>query len=329
MSNVEKELPLISVIVPVYNVEHYLNKCIKSIINQKYTNLEILLIDDGSTDGSGAICEQYALLDDRIKVFHKANGGLSDARNYGIDRMNGEFVTFIDSDDSVSKFYVNNLYTVFQEDIDISMSWFENIIQGNNPASAPKEKAENIRIVNPKECYESLLYQKGVETSAWGKLYRKKLFQDVRYPVGKLYEDIPITMNVIHKCRKIAIISNIDYYYLHRKNAIQYTKFNPNKMQAIDYMWQACEFIRINYPELINAAWCRYFCISSNILFQIKDKTYNHERQFLWGEIKKYRYVVLKNHKASKKARLAAAISYMGYNITSRAYHISQMRGKI
>ena len=129
-----KKEPLITVIVPVYNVEKYINRCIESIINQTYKNLEILFVDDGTPDNSAKICQDYADKDSRITVLHKKNGGLSDARNFALDVMKGEFVTFIDSDDYVSIYYIENLYNSLSKDnADMSISWFENVFEDNLP----------------------------------------------------------------------------------------------------------------------------------------------------------------------------------------------------
>ena len=207
---------LISIIVPVYNVEKYISRCVESLIGQSYKNIEIILVDDGSTDESGMICEQYANKDNRIKVIHKKNGGLSDARNVAIPLSKGEYISFVDSDDWVSKFYIENLYNAITKNYsDIAMSWFENVFEDRNIASKPVNILEKYQCMNVEMCLKKMLYQDNIETSAWGKLYKRQIIEKLRYPVGKLYEDIPVTYSAITLSSKIVVIKNIDYYYFH------------------------------------------------------------------------------------------------------------------
>lgn len=320
--------PLVTVIVPVYKVEKYLPKCIESILAQKYRNLEILLVDDGSPDSCGSICEAYQRKDFRVKVIHKENGGLSDARNAALDEMKGELVTFIDSDDFVSEYYVSNLVAAMLENnADLSMSWFENVLEGAAPKSRGKAAAEGLRMYTAQECLERMLYQDGVETTAWGKLYKREHFDHWRYPVGKLYEDILVTYHIIDVCKKVAVLQNVDYYYVQRRDSIQYEPFRTAKLDAVIQMKELENLVSEKYPELKTAACCRYFSITCNILFQIKDASqFPLELGFLWEEIKRTRKYVLMDKKGRKKARAAAALSYFGYPVMRQAYIRTQTR---
>lgn len=318
--------PLISVIVPIYKVEDYINRCINSILSQEYKNLEIILVDDGSPDKCGIICDSYAQLDSRIKVIHKENGGLSDARNAALDIMRGEYVTFIDSDDWVSKYYISNLYKALSSThATISISGFENVFLDKEIQLDCTSKI-NVKEYSKRECLEKMFYQNEIEINACGKLYYKDLFKEIRYPVGKLYEDIAVTYKLIDKSEKIAIINNIDYYYFQRTGSIQYEKFNRRKLDAIMHMQEMINFVKTNYPELKVAVNCRYFSTISNILFQIKDKNYNKEKEYLWSELKKVRKNVLFNKRGRKKARIGALISYFGYNVMKLTYMKTQWR---
>lgn len=315
--------PLISVIVPVYKVESYLHRCVDSIKNQTYANLEILLVDDGSPDKCGLICDEYSKQDKRIRVIHKENGGLSDARNAALDVMQGEYVTCIDSDDFVSKYYVENLYIAIKEmNCDISASWFVNYYEGDKIPETSLVKKSEIKKLTRIEAYKKMLYQDGFEISAWGKLYRSSLFQGIRYPFGKLYEDIPTTYRLMEHTNKIAVISQRDYYYFQRKESIAQSDFSVKKMDGVNHMNNLRQFMTDNYPELAKAAECRYFSTVCNILFLIKDKNENKkERKELWSEIKKYRKSVMLNSEGRKKARIGAAISYLGYDVMSMIYN--------
>lgn len=317
----ETKHPLISIIVPVYNVEEYLPRCVESILAQTYKNLEIILVDDGSTDHCGSICDAYKEKDSRIKVIHKPNGGLSDARNAGLDQMSGEYVTCIDSDDFVSPFFVSNLWEALETNrCDIASSWFIEYHDGQVVPTSKAVDTQEVEVLAKNEYFERLLYQDGVEVSAWGKLYKSSLYQNVRYPVGKLYEDIPTTYRLIEQANKIAVIPNIDYYYYQRENSIAQSKFSIRKMDAIYHMRIFGNFIQENYPELMDAFKCRYFSTICNILFQINDSDFQQQKKILWNEVKKYRFDVLGNKQARKKTRIAAVISYSGQYLMKRVY---------
>lgn len=319
--------PLISVVVPIYNVEMYLERCIDSIRQQTYSKLEIILVDDGSLDNCGAICDRYKEKDNRIKVVHKKNGGLSDARNVGITVAQGEYLTCIDSDDFVSPYFVENLWDAAKEyNCDIATSWFVKYCEGDNVPLTNKLKLEKVQVLDRESFYEKLLYQDGVEVSAWGKLYRRNLFRGVEYPVGKLYEDIATTYLLVEKVNKIAVIPNIDYFYFQRTTSIAQEKFTVKKLDAIEHMSNFRKFIVVNYPMLKEAAECRYFSTVCNILFQIRDIEYEQQRKKLWCEVKKYRYGVMINKNGRKKARIAALFSYGGYNFLRMIYNYTQKK---
>lgn len=315
--------PLISLIIPVYKVEKYLDRCMQSVINQTYKNVEIILVDDGSPDQCGAMCDTYAKKDSRIRVIHKENGGLSDARNAGIEQMLGEFVAFIDSDDDISPYYIENLHRALEEmQADMSVSCFETVLDENKPLATPHPyTAEEIELCSPKECMRRILYQNaGIEVSAWGKLYRRDLFIDMRFPKGKLYEDIPVIPRVICQCSRIAVIKNKDYYYYQRKNSIRSNSFSMKKMEAVYHTEDLMDFITNRYPELKLAAECRYFSTVCNILFHIERKEYPEVCEQLWKEILKYRKDMLFDRNGRKKARIGAMVSYGGYSIMRLIY---------
>ena len=217
---------LISAIVPIYNVEKYLGKCIDSIINQTYKNLEIILVDDGSTDGCFEICDEYALKDGRIKVIHKENGGLSDARNVGIDIASGEYLTFIDSDDWVSKFYIQNLYCLIDRcDADMAITSIRRAYEDSEDKIYEKSiNDEPILIHTAKECVESLFCGKFYNVGAVAKIYKKELFAGIRFPKGQIYEDLSTTPIIASKVDKIAFCDLKDYFYFIRDNSIMTSK---------------------------------------------------------------------------------------------------------
>lgn len=219
------DIPLISVIIPVYNVSLYLKRCLDSVVNQTYHNLEIILVNDGSTDNSREICEEYAKRDKRIIVIHQDNKGLSEARNAGINIATGLYISFIDSDDYISKYFIEILLeSAKSEKSDIVVCCFK---KGNNEDyKFPID--EKPRIEKTLSAEEGLQQwhsnHKDVETVAWNKLYSAKLFKDgIRYPAGKYFEDVVTTHLLVQNANKITFILNELYYYFQRNTSIQGT----------------------------------------------------------------------------------------------------------
>lgn len=219
--------PLVSVIVPVYNVEQYLKECVDSIIEQTYKNIEIILVDDGSTDQSPRICNEYKKKDSRVKVIHKNNGGLSDARNKGIDASNGSYIGFVDSDDWIEP----NMYETLVEDLkdqasDISICGIYREYQ--NKTVQERNKKEQL---DRNDAIKELLKGNIIHDHAWSKLYKKELFDNVRYPCGKVYEDIRTTYKLFLKCNRVSLVSPCLYHYRQRQGSIIRNGFNDKKLE--------------------------------------------------------------------------------------------------
>ena len=223
---------LISIIIPVYNVEPYLSKCIKSIINQTYKKLEIILINDGSTDNSLKICKEYAKKDSRIKVINKKNGGLSSARNKGIENSKGKYLIFIDSDDYIDLTMVEKLYTnLLENNADISICNHYYDYQNNNlkVKSFPKDKL----LVTEKEKYYNIYNDYSVATIiACAKIYKREIFNDIKYPIGMVHEDEAIVLDILEKANRISYFNEPLYYYVQRQNSIT-NKFNLKRLDII------------------------------------------------------------------------------------------------
>lgn len=274
-------MSLVSVIVPVYNVEEYLAECVESILSQTYHNIEIILVDDGSTDESGLLCEEYAKKDDRVRVFHKENGGLSDARNYGIDRAEGSYITFVDSDDILHVSCIEKLYTLMScSGSGVSICNMERF-----------EETESIRYTytNPKVCIldaesalKELLLQRCFDVSACGKMYCKELFNNVSYPTGQLYEDLGTTYKVIMKTEKVCYINQSLYYYRYRPGSITTRPFN---MKMLDIFEQLNHF-KTDVLE-VHPSLTRYFeyreanCASLVILSIVNSHTRDESTDLL------------------------------------------------
>jgi glycosyltransferase involved in cell wall biosynthesis len=217
------EKDLISVIVPIYLVEKYLEKCVDSIVRQTYRNLEIILVDDGSPDNCPQLCDEWKKRDSRIKVIHKENGGLSSARNAGIDAAEGNYICFIDSDDYIAETMIQKLYSALKnQGADMSLCGFT-YVDENYHSIAELNKGMPIKneVLSGREAIKKLAESGGeYYTIAWCKLYRADLFQTIRFPVGKIHEDEFVSHQVFGKCKRVSCIADGLYFYLQRQNSI-------------------------------------------------------------------------------------------------------------
>lgn len=303
--------PLITVIIPVYNVKQYLKRCLDSVIEQTYKNLEIIIVNDGSTDTSEKICAAYKSKDERIILINKDNGGLSDARNAGLNIASGDYIFFIDSDDYVSCDIVRILCRDAKENnADIAVASFQNFDE-----TTPKKLDGcngKTKVLDTKEALESMLYQKDCTNSAWGKLYKRKLFNNIRYPKGKTCEDIPVTYRLFARAKKITMNSSKLYYYYQRSSSIINSPFTLDRFDALKFTSDETAFIREKYPEILKSAFCREFMESVYILRKIGKKNEEFSVAFLKAKtvLKSTRKEVLFDRKAKIKFRILALISY-------------------
>lgn len=226
----------ISVIVPIYNVETYLGKCLNSILEQTFTDYELILVDDGSTDSSGDIADEYALKDDRISVIHKKNGGLSDARNHGIEKANGEYICFIDSDDWIEKTYLEELHELaVKNEADITICDYQKNT-GDSVITQPKEFA--VVIETGIDAIDNLYSDKyGIYVVAWNKLYNRDLFTDLRYPVGMIHEDEAIFGDLFCEAKKVVRTERILYNYrVNNETSIMSSKYSLKRLDILKAM---------------------------------------------------------------------------------------------
>lgn len=235
---------LISIIVPVYKVEPYLRECIDSILAQTYRDFELILVDDGSPDRCGAICDEYAAQDSRIRVVHQENGGLSAARNTGLEIAAGDYITFVDSDDVVHPEYLSFLFEILcKTGADISICRFLRY-SGETPAAEPCEIAISAVMTGRESCYALYGDEAVVYTTAWGKLYRRKLFEGVRYPVGRIHEDEATTYKLLYQANKVAVLENELYLYRQNLDSIMNTRFSEKRYHALTAFEERIAFFR-------------------------------------------------------------------------------------
>lgn len=238
----------VSVIVPVYNVELYISKCIESIINQTYQNLEIILVDDGSQDSSGEICDLYENKDGRIRSFHKINGGLSSARNYGIEKATGDWYIFVDSDDWIDE-------NMVQELIESGEKTSAEIVCCGKTLVNINGQMEKIHISknlfnSPEKIIPLAVFDKEVGISAWGKIYKKGLFEDIRFPENEIHEDVAIMYQLFMKCRKIGVIDKSLYFYRNNPEGISKQNYSEKYDVVLKHDLENEKIIGNNSEEL-------------------------------------------------------------------------------
>lgn len=317
-----KEENLVSVIIPVYNVEKYLPKCLDTVINQTYKNLEIILVDDGSPDNSGKICDEYAGKDSRIKVIHKENGGLSDARNAGIEVAKGKYITFIDSDDYVDDDYVAYLY-------DMLLTYKTKISIASHRVISENKKKDRYAhcasiCVSSKETLKKLLYDDYVDTSAWAKMFELTLFKNIKFPVGRLYEDAATIYKLIDKCENICISTKPIYNYCIRKDSISQNSFSERKLDLIKSTEEMTDYIEKKYPDLKHGCERRRMFSYLSTLSQLATSKQKNKKieQKLMAYIKINRKEVLKEKKIPKRDRVALYCTIFGYDFYKFAWNM-------
>ena len=247
-------MPQISVIVPVYKVEKYIHRCVDSILAQTFTDFELILVDDGSPDSCPAICDEYAVKDPRVRVIHQENGGLSAARNAGIDwafaNSDSQWLTFIDSDDWVHPQYLQKLYDAAQsKNVEVSVCGFARTY-GEEPEVNEAEIVP--RVWSPEDFY----VQRNVNAViAWGKLYKKEAFAQIRYPVGRIHEDEFITHRVLFAYDRIAVMEAPMYFYFQNPTGIMGSKWSPKRLDAVDALLEQLRYFDKNgYAKALSMA---------------------------------------------------------------------------
>ncbi len=326
-----KNTPLISIILPIYNVEKYLSKCLDSIIHQTYENLEIILVDDGSTDACPEICDKYAKQDSRIKVIHQENMDVSGARNTGLANVSGEYISFIDPDDYVAKDYIGYLFQLLKDNqCDMAICGMTFVYEDG--ASKTKINSIETEILNSFDALEFMLYQKKINNSPCAKLYKRELFDGIIYPLNKRYEDLGTTYKLIMKCNTIVIGNQPYYYYFQSKNSIVRSEFNSKTLDILDMVYQLEKDVLKVYPNLINAVQSRILNANFFVIRQLPKKKYKNEYYKIKENIKLTRIDVLKDPKSRLKTKLGILVSFFGismlklfYSLLNRVYFVKKL----
>ncbi len=289
---------LISIIIPVYNVEKYLNRCVKSVVNQIYSNLEIILVDDGSDDSSPAICDEWAKRDSRIRVIHKDNGGLSSARNIGLDISNGDYVYFLDSDDEIIGDTINILYNlIIKYKCEMSFGRFVRVFEDDSLSFEQPPFTNKIKLLEEDEFWRYYYSLNFDEISvnliiSCNKLIKKSVFNDLKFELGKINEDEFIIHRIIAKCDKIVFTDTPLYkYYQHSCSITSNTKHCADPFYAL---YDRCEYFINSYKD--------YSLLSFEHLYIMSKWKYFEIKQFDYKEAKRIRFYFTKIYKIIKKS---------------------------
>ncbi len=317
-----KNNPLVSIIVPIFNAAKYLPACLDSVTNQTYQNLEIILVDDGSTDNSYQIAKSYAKKDPRIKLVHQKNQGLSGARNTGVVKATGTYLTFIDSDDEVKLNFIEKLLTTLQKtNADISVCSFKEFY--TNGKITHFSQSYPAKTYNTKNALRAMLKEEGFMLSATMKLFPKTYFKDIKFPIGKLHEDVGTTYKLIMQAAKVSFIPDELYIYHHHDDSIISTKnFDSRKLGIITLTDQMCSNIDQKYPDLTNITNERRIRARFSILRQIPLS--HPETKNILQYLKDHKSYITKNPAATTTDKLAIKLALVSPKLFQLAYKIKK-----
>lgn len=261
IGKMNKQIPLISIIVPIHNAASFLEECLKSIVQQSYSNLEIILIDDNSNDGSDGIMKRFAMKDSRIKCFSHIGGSAAKTRNYGLNLAKGDYVSFVDADDVISRDTIKNLYTPLKNSFSgFSMSKFTT----SSKQFKISKRAKEIQKVSGGFLYKLKFIQKAGYPSFGpvGKLFTRNIFDSIRYPDFKIHEDTAVILQIISKSDDIFLVDSIDYYYRVNLESITHSKITPDNMALFKKNKIQIDFVKSEYPEALNYIY--QLCLNEN-----------------------------------------------------------------
>ena len=308
-----KEGECVSVIIPVYNVIDCFEECMQSVLEQTYENIEIVLVNDGSNDGSEKLCDLYEKRDSRVRVLHQKNSGQAIARNIGVDISKGDYIAFVDSDDVLDKHYIEFLLEgMLETGADISVCAYEKFSK-NYKTRVQKLNTNNYIFFETQEALEELCYQKRIDCGPCSKLLKKELIKDIRFPANIGYEDFATIYKYIANAKKIVVLDNILYFYRQRETSTMHMKFSRKKLDRLPISDEILEFVKEKYPEIEEAAIARMFLSNLQV---VMDMPLKREFQLEWRLVKKNieyaRKCVLTNKKVKRIIRIMAVCSYMG-----------------
>lgn len=325
-------MPKLSIIVPIYNVEKYLARCIESILNQTFKDFELILVNDGSTDNCRKICEEYKKKDSRIIIVDKKNAGLSSARNLGLDTSNGEYIGFVDSDDFIDvNMYEILLNIINTNDSDIVICDYYKINEDNiKKYEKVKLKNKDIRVenINNFDSIEKVLTVGEKFIIACNKIYKRSLFDNLRYKEGVIYEDEFLAHRILYKCSKVSVINQALYYYVQRKGSIVNSEFSSKKFDKVYAIKDRVDFLKeknlIKLKEKAEKSFIDYFIWN---YFSAYKRLNNIDEDLvkLKSKFNEIFFEVLKNRRISWREKITLSILY----ISPKAYNFIILRNSI
>lgn len=302
---------MISVVVPVYKVEKYLDKCVQSILAQTYKDFELILVDDGSPDGCPKMCDDYKTQDSRVRVLHKKNGGLSDARNAGTAIAKGNYITYIDSDDYVSGDYLKTLISLIKDNnADIAVTGIELFLEDKEPN---KSNTSKVYLYSKEEALEKMFYQDTLDTSACAMLLPINIAKNYPFPVGKYHEDEFTTYKFYSAVDTVAVTTQKQYFYLQRPGSIMHI-FGKSSMDELDAADGLVLFCKEYFPQLVCAAESKKFSDYCQVLLSNNDIKQDYPQEYvrITDYLKAKKLQVLVDKRCRKKNRIAALLLLMG-----------------
>lgn len=313
--------PKISIVVPVYNVERFLSDCIESILNQTFRDIELILVNDGSTDQSGAICDQYAKHDERIVVIHKENGGQSSARNKGINAAKGDFVGFIDSDDWIQEDMYEVLYSkAIEADADIAAC---NIIEFQKDGSKRYFCQDTSDLVYDRQTAMGELYlNERLSFSPCNKIYKRTLFKEIRFKEGYILEDVDFAYRIIHQSTKIYYTGQALYNYRYNEKSTLRKDFSKKRLDEYEVRRDMYLFYLKHYPEYSNEVYAEWF-LTGLMLYINMEKYFHHEKRqykYLLDFDRKQLKPLIKNENYNRKKRVLLSLAYISPALLVRFY---------
>lgn len=321
---------LISVIVPVYKVEAYLDRCIKSVLAQTHQNFELILVDDGSPDRCGEICDEWSRRDGRIKVLHKENGGISSARNHALQIVKGEYISFIDSDDYVSCDYLSYLLSLFSHSENCAVTACNHYVLRGGKSSPNSSPHKDISVFSQKEAFEEVLFHGCIDVSGWGKLYRRDVFSKLRFPEGRIYEDTWIFGDILNRTESLVFGKKCCYFYEIRENSITTSHFREESFQYIEAAEKLAADALICDSSLSTAGLRRISHARLSVLRQMKDcpAEFLPRREKLRAEIISAAPLYIRHKKTPQRDRWAIFSLRLGLEFFYRAWGLyTRLRG--
>lgn len=303
-----RENDLVSVIIPVFNSEKYLSIMMESVLEQTYHNIEIILVNDGSDDNSGKMCDRYAEQDTRVKVWHIENGGAAVARNVGIQNSRGKYICFIDSDDMIANDYIDYLIDCIKKyDLDIMVCGYKKVYYLDQCISNDKEYP--VKKMSGADALEDMLYRKNLTSGPCYKIVLRDIVLNNMFPEGRLFEDLGCVYKWYAEATSVGYSEKVGYYYFMHENSCQHSQFREKKWDLIEISEEIYNFVKQNFPEKIPASVNRLFVSAVQLLREIPKEQYPDKYGQLVRIIKETRTQVVRDADVKASTRVLAIIS--------------------